>query len=468
MTSFLIFVSVLVPIALGFLFLCAFWPADGAVLSDLPLKCFLSVGFGFGISSCIFFLRLLLTGRWVPGFVVCQLAVLAGLCALAFYRTRRNGLLVQSGEPSRGKGAPWLLRCVFAVALFCAVTRFLALSFQEPNGQFDAFGHWNLEARFLYAGGTHLKQYSSLTWAHPDYPLLIPASIAGAWAFPGTQTTIVPCAVAFLFTFSLVGLVSVSISRFRGERQGLLAGLCMLGTPFLIWQGASQYADVPVAYFFVAALAILFWSNETHPHRGFLILSGAAAGLAAWTKNEGLLFTVLFVALYFLMTVVQKGKMNGIRDTFAILTGLAPVLAIVVAHKLYMGQSNDLVAGQHLHESAHKMLDYSRYALITKQMARGIFSFGEWNRLLPLPAILLVYALLAGIDLTDKKNAPCVIVGASLTFLMLAGYFWIYVLTPANLSWHLETSLNRLLLQLLPLSIFVYFALLRAPEQNVS
>jgi hypothetical protein len=39
--------------------------------------------------------------------------------------------------------------------------------------------------------------------------------------------------------------------------------------------------------------------------------------------------------------------------------------------------------------------------------------------------------------------------------LMLAGYFAVYVITPNDLSWHLATSLDRLFVQIWPLSVFV-------------
>ena len=467
MTAFLILVSVLVPLALGFLFLCLLWPDSASVFADFLFKCCLSVGFGFGISSGMVFVWLLLAGHLTPGFFVCQWLALAGLSALALYRRKQHVSTapVEPRHPSSGGNAPRLIRFAFAAALLCAAAYFLFLLRLAPNGKYDAIAHWNLEARFLYPGGDGLRQFSYMTWEHADYPLLIPASIAASWAFIGTQTTIVPSVIALLFTFSLIGLVPISIARLRGERQGLLAGLCLLGTPFLIKHGSSQYADVPLAFFFVATFALLFRRNESPSHRGFLLLSGAAAGLAAWTKNEGILFVTLLVPLHFFFTMAWKGKMNGVRETFGLLIGLAPILVIVVVHKIYMGQPNDLVAGQNLPDTTHRLLDFSRYALVTKEMALGIFSFGTWNRFLPLPALLLVYGFLAGIGLTDKKNVPAMVMGALLILFMLAAYFSIYILTPKDLVWHLETSLNRLLLQLWPLFILIYFAFVRPPPQ---
>jgi hypothetical protein len=49
--------------------------------------------------------------------------------------------------------------------------------------------------------------------------------------------------------------------------------------------------------------------------------------------------------------------------------------------------------------------------------------------------------------------------------LMIIGYFLVYVISPQDLVWHLDTSHYRLILQLLPSAIFLFFILLRTPEE---
>jgi len=51
---------------------------------------------------------------------------------------------------------------------------------------------------------------------------------------------------------------------------------------------ASQYADVPLAFFCLATLVLLCLADRQEKGRhGFLVLAGLACGMAAWTKNEG-------------------------------------------------------------------------------------------------------------------------------------------------------------------------------------
>jgi hypothetical protein len=49
---------------------------------------------------------------------------------------------------------------------------------------------------------------------------------------------------------------------------------------------------------------------------------------------------------------------------------------------------------------------------------------------------------------------------------MLIGYFFVYVLTPLDLGYHLTTSLNRLFLQLWPSVIFLCFMIAGSPETS--
>jgi hypothetical protein len=48
---------------------------------------------------------------------------------------------------------------------------------------------------------------------------------------------------------------------------------------------------------------------------------------------------------------------------------------------------------------------------------------------------------------------------------MAVGCFFVYILSPADLAWHLRSSFDRLLLQLWPLVVFIYFMLVQAPEE---
>ena len=467
LSTFVSVLSVVPPLAIGFLIVSLLWHKDRSVFSDLALKLCLSVGIGLGTSSCLVFIWMMIVGQLTRGVLVCELIALVWLSALLVWRKRSipSAAIDQAESISiPDSKSPYLLRLAVWVASLLAAIRFWCLSVQDPHGWFDAYAIWNLRARFLYRGGEYWKSFTYMTWSHPDYPLLMPASIARSWEFIGRETQLIPITIGLLFTLATIGIVAISISRFRGERQGLLAGLVLLGTPFLIIHGTSQCADVPLSFFFVACVVLLFLYAQSPAQTHFLTLAGMAAGFSAWTKNEGILFVALSALLYWIVATATKRQHNWRRESAATLMGAVPVIAIVFVYKLRVAAANDLVVARKVGSTVPNLLDMSRYHLVIAEFAKGAFNFGQWSPALGLPLLLFFYFLLVGASV-EKEDVPAVSMAVLLPACMIVGYFFVYILSPHDLAWHLESSLSRLLLQLWPLAIFAYFAIVRSPEQ---
>ena len=469
--TLLTLISFLPPLTIGFLIVSALWHKDIPIFSDLALKCCLSVGFGYGVSSCLVFVWMLVVGRLTRGVFVCELVLVVGLGALLARRKQASSATTADQPESMSVPSfkrPYLLRLAACVAALSTVIRFAYLSLKDPHGQFDAFANWNLCARFLYTGGQYWKNFASRADANTDYPLLLPASVARSWEFIGRETQLVPIGFALLFTFATIGIVLFSISRLRSERQGLLAGLILMGTPFLIAHGASQYADVPQSFFFVATIALLFFHAESPSQRYFLILAGMAAAFSAWTKNEGILFLVLLFFLHFVVTTLVKGTKSWASEVAALLMGAVPVSLVIFIYKVRVATSNGAMVDHIPGSMVHKLADLARYHLVTNRLARELFSFGGWSPNLGrvIPVLLFFYFLLLGMSVR-KKDVAATVMALLLPLSVLVGYFFVYILSPYDLAWHLDTSLNRLLLQVWPVAIFAYFAIVQAPEQAV-
>src|SRR5262245_40880453 len=167
----------------------------------------LGAGIGSGMVSCCFFLSLAIG---VPvEFLENTLLAVGAIAAFTRCRTAKCtfcGTTVPTG-PRRVTAAVGVL---FVVVLFCTMGVFVLLSVQSPHGWWDAWGNWNLRARFLFRGETHWTDVLSPYLAHPDYPLLLPGFVAREWKAIGSDTIGVPAAVAFLFTFGTVGVLTAS------------------------------------------------------------------------------------------------------------------------------------------------------------------------------------------------------------------------------------------------------------------
>ena len=366
--------------------------------------------------------------------------------------------------------ASCLFSTIFYVVLACAVISFVLISLRNPHGNYDAMSTWNLRARFLARGTAHWKDAFVDSQGHShanlDYPLLLPVTIARSWKYAGSEPVLVPIVVAFLFTFSSVGLVCSSLTFLRNKRIGYLGGIVLLSVYPFVDLGAWQYADVVVGLFILSTIAILgiYDALPSSQNRALLVLVGAAAGLCAWTKNEGQLFLLLLLGVRLCFSVVGKSWRLFAREVAAIGIALLPILAVLAYFKLAVAPANSWVnpasypVGHPIRQFlepgtiAEKLTHVSRYWVIAKAMAREIVHLG--GRTVGITPLLLLYLVSARVK---RKSIMSVQTGIAVLVLMLGGYFFVYLTTPLNLAYHLKTSLSRLLLQLWPSVVFVFF-----------
>ena len=486
--------SLLFSLGIGVLITAIFIPSGERKTAGIAVRLFTGGGLGIGISSCVYYLCLLLgIARYVAAIDVALCLVLG---AIALMGRRKGDPGKQAGPPPGRTGAAAGLRrpgrtfanrgqrdflgsliaFVFAVELVAFAVS-LAVSFlKEPHGRWDAWLIWNMHARFLYRGGDLWREAfaGGLDWSHWDYPLLLPLSIARGWTYAGGEGILFPAALGIIFTLLTLGLLAAALALLRDRTQGYLAAMILMGTPFFITMGTAQFADVPFAFFALAALVMLFVTGRSPESPGPLILAGVAAGLSAWTKNEGLLFA-LIVALILAGTAARAG---GWRRAFKrggwFLAGALPVLIIVIDFKTRLAPTNDIMAGVGLAAIWDKLLDWGRYAAIAKaffvtgiSFTQGAIDVRVGMTLAPGAVsvlLLAVYLGLTGIGIAEKERGP-LLQAAAILALTLTGYFFVYVVTPLDLYWHLVTSLNRLFLQLWPGAIFVAFLAAGIPRE---
>lgn len=462
--------SFVAPAAVGFVTASVLWPRRGPLLLDLLLRACLAVGLGLGICSCGFFVWSLVFGQAGGGFAVAETVLTVGAIAAHVLARRRWPGPERPPELAPDRDLkPWARRALWGalcISLALAVAVFVLRSLAYPHGVGDAFAVWNLRARFFFRGGERWTDAFSTHTAHPHYPLLVSLSIARCWKYAGSEALIVPALIAMLFTFATVGLTFSALAAIRGRNQAVIGALVLLCTPFLILQGTWQYADVPVGLYFLATMVLLcFHDRSPDGSPGLLVSAGLTAGLATWTKNEGLLFLVsLCVAR--LAVVVRTGVewKTWLREMLLFAAGLMPVLIITAYLKMRLAPGGVwLSAG--LQSALAGVGDMSRWYVIIRAFVRKAISFGLWR--VSLSLFLLVYLGLLGVRIPDRDKR-----GVAASFitlgLMLVGYFLAYLTTPLGIEGHLRTSVNRLFLQLWPSYVFVFFLLVRAPEEAVS
>jgi hypothetical protein len=194
-------------------------------------------------------------------------------------------------------------------------------------------------------------------------------------------------------------------------------------------------------------------------------MSGMAAGMAAWTKNEGLMFVLVFTLVRAAPVGLTSRRRDSLRQLVVFGAGLLPVLAVVFYFKLrVVNAANDLVMSQTGTTELQRVLALGRYWLIGKTFLNQLLEFGGW--IITLPALLLMYLLLTGVN-TRPRDRVLMYTGALTLATMLAGHFTVYVLTPHDLAWHLRTSLSRVLMQLWPTALLTFFLVARTVDEHL-
>jgi len=401
-----------------------------------------ALGLGLGLSSALFFLWRLAGGSTAT-FVIVDPALwaLACLAALALSSTSAPA---GTHTQVRNRWPVALALLALAVVGASAAKAWLQLE-ASPFGDWDAWAIWNLRARFLAHPSPLWRNAftEELAWTHPDYPLLLPASVARGWVLDSAISMRVPIVLATVFTAATVALVAASLYERRGA-AGAVLGLSLLLVPAFILNGVSQLADVPLGFFIVLAVVLLAARPSSAATLG---LAGLAMGMAAWTKNEGLVVAGMLPCLYVLLVFHRSGLATAHGAATDIIVGLGPMLVVLALFKIFLAPDNELVSGLQRPGVLTYWSDQARVSFIARYMTNEGAWWGGWLVLSPM--LLIPVVALAPTGLRRDRSAAVTAAGM-LIIGQLAVFFAIYVMTPYGVAWHTESSWSRLVAQMWP------------------
>ncbi len=306
-----------------------------------------------------------------------------------------------------------------------------------PLWEWDFWAIWGLKARvFLERGGIdwHFLGSRWNTFAHPDYPLLVPfaydfaALVSGGWSDRWLGILFIAWALAFLFVArdlaarettplaaALVAfaLSSIGVSRYVGLAEGALIAYLGAGVLFV-------------------RRAMLFDDGAAWRHGAILL------GLAACTKNEGL----AMLACTAVAIVVSDIK----RWTRVV--RLWPAVALALPWTI-MRTLHDLPT------------EFVRGSIVSRLLARlpeggSILAMLDLSLYQPWLWAALLLGIVAAPFAAWKRERFILLA----CFLQLAVYIVIYFVTPRDPAWHIATSWPRLTAQIAaPLAYVVMIAL---------
>ncbi|HEY2798427.1 MAG TPA: hypothetical protein VGK26_11110, partial [Thermoanaerobaculia bacterium] len=221
--------------------------------------------------------------------------------AWAAYRRRAAARGLRSagfeGAPTR-RGWPILSWLLFGVAA-AAWLVFLGEALADGMWGTDFLAFWGYKGKVVYLTSElprRLFQDPALYFAHREYPLLVPLSLASLAAFVGrwndeALALLYPaCALATLCALS--GFLERRVSRLAGATAAALAALCA----FLYKAGNAGTAEIPFALSLVlAASAAIDWLSQDRAANVWRL--ALASLFCASLKQEGTLFVLLLAAV---------------------------------------------------------------------------------------------------------------------------------------------------------------------------
>lgn len=378
------------------------------------------LGASVGCISMLYWLGLLLH---LPLAIIC-LIIIAAIFFL--FRWQRDNV-VQETEP-HNKWA-WLI-LLAGIGIIAQKTQPAALK----HGDWDAWAIWNFHAKYLSDPAHWHNLLRNTENAHAEYPLCLPATLAFLHRMAGGHFSL---ALPFAFSCFIMLCIPVLIYTETLKKNIVIAVFALYFCTqdlFFIEKGVSQYADTLLGFLFLCALICINYARDGN--RKMLTLTTFFLGCCVWTKNEGIILVAIFVAFYAPLLFARKN----------ILSSMAGVLLPLIAwttFKVGNPVENDMLAKQS-GNIRRLITDKARYKTIYESFKLNLN--GKFHY---LKIGVYIYMIICVI----QKQFPHRQI--LLLFTCLLAYMTIYLVTPYDLDWHLLTSQDRLMHQLMPATMYV-------------
>lgn len=362
----------------------------------------------------------------------------------------------------REGGKAGLAGAILLIVIISQVLYSFIYSLSMPLSGWDAWFIWFVKARaFFLDRGVEASFLTNPVYVqdHPEYPLLVPLAVSWVYTAIGAVNeqagkVIYPVQFAALLTIIYYGAWKASGSKSAGLLFAALLSLTPLvlvhaaGFPVQVdgayaVKDATGYADITVAaYFLGAGLFIFLYAIDSNP--AFGLLASLMLAMGAWAKNEGLTFALIGLILIALCAFTGKRK-----DIRTVALSIAVLLLFILPWSVFKSAHG---LGSEYVENMGPGVFFSnlpRLSEIIPYTARYMF-------LKPGVVSLVWWAYMAATLLCIRT------ILSSRTYLLhalilgqLCAYIFVYIITPVDLKWHLGTSLDRLVLHLIPLGMLV-------------
>lgn len=327
-----------------------------------------------------------------------------------------------------------------------------------PVGAVDAWAMWNVKARFLARGEENWLRFldDDSLMSHLDYPLGLSAMVAAGWEITNSEPYIWPKALNIMMLICGIMTVFACLWLIKGLEAGLIAAVALLACPYWTRLTLHQLADIPLSTYYLISCTLLYISGHRSSTRIRLIQEqrirpiticfGLAIGLAAWVKNEGLLFMIVSSVVFVGKHLKELGWRNAASEAGSIFIGSVLPLTAVLSIKQIAPHGNDLISNRSLSEIFMLLSDSQRWWLVLSQFWTTIKQayIYTWTGLLIL--VICWRSSCRSLTVNSGWMSICLVL-----FIVLIGIILVYITTPHDLKWHLEMSNDRVIAQVSPI-----------------
>lgn len=295
-----------------------------AVAGLSPVLVFLAPLVGAGLAALAAELELGVDGSLMTWYVVVAVVANVGVAA--------GWWLARERWAPRADTAGGLSLVTVLVVLAALAIPLTAL--RGPFIGWDANSIWLTHA--LMVSGGHYKLVTGLknpayAFSNPDYPPLVPAVGALAFALFGRNDLHIVAGTTVLLNACVLGMVGTGIAAAGvGRRQltqlgALAAGAaaCLVGFALSGQYGVDGYTDLLWA---AAAVAAVIWGLVLPPGTRTLVMAWICVAVASLTKNEGLttgLALLVLIVLRYRPLTLSRARRRGMHPDSTGFPGLA-------------------------------------------------------------------------------------------------------------------------------------------------
>lgn len=443
---------------------CCVWLLGASLLSLLGLRLrrsplqYAQPALDFAVGAAVLgslWVSAALLGQGVSAPLILSVVAVVTAAALLSRSRRRPTPPPSLTLPPGGRA---LFTAVIGVILLLAMLGVAFTSLTEPLF-WDGRYIWAFKAKAMFLDGRLDREtFSNLAryrYTALDHPLTVPALQAWVFQVLGKVDERYGKMVGLVYWLGIGAILVCYLRRRLSWPWALAFGGLVLHTPILAHYARSGGAEVAMGFHLLAAGVLLAEWQETR-RREEAILAALLLGTGALVKPEGMSMLVGGILLFVLLGV-RGSPRPRLRDfalvTAASLAPLLPWLALRVAWQI----PSPMLTNLHLRPWEELA---PRLTTIALEVLRQMANWRRWE----LSWVVIAVGLALSLCLRTRS-------GAARVMWWLAGWqlvvdVAVYALNPYDIQWTLEASLDRLMLQLLPLALLAAgLALLEGPRR---